>query len=131
MDDDRIWDLEQSLWTADAAHYHRMIDDACLMVIPAQPFIVTGQQAADTVAATPRWTEVAFGNQQVSRPQDGLIVIAYQVRASRAGVDPYSAHCSSTYRRLAQDEWRVVQHQQTPVIGVAAPARAGPVSPAD
>lgn len=116
MNDDRIWQFEESLWTADAAHYHRSIDDACLMVIPAQPFILTGQEAADAVSTTPRWTEVVFSNTRVARPQEGLIVIAYHVEARRPGADPYSANCTSTYRRLAHEEWRVIQHQQTPLI---------------
>lgn len=49
-------------------------------------------------------------------------MVAYNVRAEREGVSPYEAHCTSTYRRLAHDEWRVIQHQQTPplITGSAA-----------
>ena len=120
MDDDRIWKFEESLWTADAEHYHRSIDDTCLMVIPTHPFILTGREAADAVSATPRWTEVLFRNTRVSRPYEGLIVIAYQVEARKPDADPYSANCSSTYRRLAHEEWRVIQHQQTPMLAAGS-----------
>ncbi len=116
MDDDRIWHFEESLWTADPGHYAESIDDECLMVLPEPPFIATGRQAVDAVSRTPRWTEVSLTERQVARPQEGLIVIAYKARAAREGMASYEAHCTSTYRRLAHEEWRVVQHQQTPPL---------------
>ncbi len=116
MDDGRIWSFEESLWTADAKHYRESIDDECLMVLPTPPFVMSGQQAVEAVASTPRWTRVEFSEQQVARPQEGLIVIAYKVRAEREGVTPYEASCTTTYRHLAPQEWRVIQHQQTPPL---------------
>ena len=113
MDDARIWEFERALWVGDAALYEEAIDDQCLMLVPAPPFVLTGRQAIEAVKQTPRWTEVEFSDGQVARPQEGLIVIAYDVRAAKEG-EAYEAHCTSTYRRLAHEEWRVVQHQQTP-----------------
>lgn len=113
MDDERVWQFEESLWTGDAEHYRACIDDESVMVVPTKPFVVTGMQAADAVSDTPRWESVAFSNQQIMRPQKGLIVIGYTAEAVR-GEERYVAHCTSTYRRLAHEEWRVVQHQQTP-----------------
>jgi len=118
MDDSRVWAFEKSLWTADAEHYRRSIDDACLMVLPGPPYVMSGQQSIEAVSNTPRWSNVTFSKQQVSRPQEGLIVIAYHARAEREGVAPYEAHCTSTYRRLEHERWQVVQHQQTPPIAV-------------
>jgi len=119
MDDDRVWTFEESLWTADAAHYQESIDDECLMVLPAPPFVFTGQQAIDAVKDTPRWEKVELSERQVARPQEGLIVVAYRANASR-GEERYEAHATSTYRRLAHEEWRVVQHQQTPPLAASA-----------
>lgn len=114
MDDDRIWTFEESLWTASPEHYAESIDDECLMVLPMPPFVFTGQQSIDAVTATPRWSQVSLTDRQVARPQEGLIVIAYRAEASKEGGSAYVAHCTSTYRRLSHEEWRVVQHQQTP-----------------
>ncbi len=50
----------------------------------------------------------------MARPEEGLIVVAYKAVAERDGTEGYAARCTSTYRRLAHEEWRVVQHQQTP-----------------
>ncbi len=116
MDDTRIWSFEESLWTADAQHYRESIDDECLMVLPTPPFVMSGRQAIEAVANTPRWSKVELTERQVARPQEGLIVIAYKARGEREGISPYEAHCTSTYRRLAHEEWRVVQHQQTPPL---------------
>jgi hypothetical protein len=65
-------------------------------------------------AAPPRWEDVAFHDRKVSGPQDGLIVIAYWIDARR-GQDRDTAYCKTTYRRPAHDDWRVVQHPQSPV----------------
>lgn len=119
MDDARIWEFEASLWTADAAHYREAIDEAALMVVPTVPYVLRGEEAIRAVSGTPRWTRVDFENRRVSRPQEGLIVIAYTAHAEKDGGEAYSAHCTSTYRRLGHDDWRVVQHQQT------APPKAG------
>ncbi len=116
MDDERIWGSEQGLWTGDPENYRVTIDEQCLMVLPAKPFIVTGRQAAEAVSATPRWSSVILGDRQVARPQEGLIVIAYTARAERQGEQPYEAHCTTVYRRLEHDKWRVIQHQQTPPL---------------
>ena len=120
MDDGRVWSFEESLWTGDAEHYRELIDEECLMVLPAPPYVMSGQQAVEAVASTPRWSTVELSERQVSRPQEGLIVIAYKARAERDGVTPYEAHCTSTYRRLEHEVWRVVQHQQTPPLTAAS-----------
>ena len=116
MDDARVWGFEESLWTGDAEHYAALVDHDCLMVLPKPPFVFHGGQAVAAVSDTPRWSKVELTERQVSRPQEGIIVIAYAVSAERDGVTPYQAHCTSTYRRLAHDEWRVIQHQQTPPL---------------
>ena len=58
MDDDRVWSFEESLWTADTEHYSDSIDDECLMVLPTPPFVMSGAQAIEAVASTPRWSSV-------------------------------------------------------------------------
>jgi hypothetical protein len=122
MDDDRIWQFEQSLWTGDPAHYTESIDEQALMVVPAPPYILKGAEAAAAMARTPRWDTIDLTERQVMRPQDGLIVIAYKATAQRGERESYEAHCTSTYRRLAHEQWQVVQHQQTPpLIGSQAP----------
>ena len=120
MEDSRVWEFEESLWTADADHYRESIDDACLMVLPTPPFVQTGEQAIQAVIDTPRWSQVTLSEQQVSRPQEGLIVVAYKAEASKEGGEAYTAWCTSTYRRLSHEEWRVVQHQQTPPLALSS-----------
>lgn len=112
MDDDRVRDFETALWIGGEDVYRRSIDPDCLMVVPAAPFLLSGAEAIAAVSKTPRWTTVEFDDLRIGRPQEGLIVIAYGVRAAR-GEEAYSAYCSSTYRRIEHERWQVVQHQQT------------------
>lgn len=119
MDDDRVWSFEKSLWDGSPDHYRELVDDECLMVLPHPPFVLSGRQAIEAVAATPRWSNVAFSKMQIARPQEGIIVVAYHVGASQ-GDETYEAHCTSTYRRLEHEVWRVIQHQQTPPVARAA-----------
>ncbi len=121
MNDTRVWEFEESLWTGTAEHYRELIDDECVMVLPEPPFVMSGQQAIDAVSDTPRWAKVTLSKQQIMRPQEGLIVVAYHAEAHRDdGKKAYGAHCTSTYRRLMPEVWRVVQHQQTPPLTAQA-----------
>lgn len=112
MDDDRVRDFETALWIGGEEVYRRSIDPECLMVVAAHPFLMSGGEAIEAVSKTPRWESVDFDDLRIGRPQEGLIVLAYGVRASRDG-QAYSAYCTSTYRRVAHEQWLVVQHQQT------------------
>lgn len=112
MDDQRVWAFEESLWTGNAENYRDKVDECCLMALPAEPFIFGGPEAIAAVADTPRWSSIEFQNSRISRPQEGLIVIAYTAHAAKDGGDGYVAHCTSTYRRLEHEVWRVVQHSQ-------------------
>jgi hypothetical protein len=117
MDDQRVWAFEESLWTATPEHYQESIDgENYLLVVPTHPHVLSGQAAIDAVKNTPRWSKVAFSEQKITRPQEGLIVVAYKVDADKEEAAPYSAYCTSTYRRLEHEVWKVVQHQQTPPL---------------
>lgn len=115
MDDDRVWNFEESLWTGDAEHYAALIDEQVLMVLPTPPYVFDGDAAVAAVSGTPRWSKVAFSDTRIARPEEGLIVVAYKVDAER-GEERYVAHCTSTYRRRGHEDWQVVQHQQTPPL---------------
>ncbi|WP_228242342.1 DUF4440 domain-containing protein [Porphyrobacter sp. GA68] len=121
MDDSRIWDFEQELWTGPPDAYDRKVADDVVMALPHQPWLFDGAQAREAVKATPRWDKAEFLDQRVERPQEGLIVIAYRVKAQK-GEQKYHALCTSTLRRLKHEQWDVIQHQQTPLgMEVAEP----------
>jgi hypothetical protein len=119
MDDSRLWSFEQSLWTEGPDNYREKVDPEVVMVLPQPPFVLSGDAAIGAVADTPVWDNADLTERQVSRPQEGLIVIGYHVTARRAD-EAYEAHCTSVIRRLEHEVWRVVQHQQTPVLAKSA-----------
>lgn len=113
MDDKRIIEFERDLWVGEADVYRRCVSPDCLMVVPAQPFLLRGDEANSSVEKTPRWDSVDFVDFEIERSQEGLIVVGYGVHASR-GDERFDAYCTSTYQRVGDHDWRVIQHQQTP-----------------
>ncbi|WP_108502538.1 DUF4440 domain-containing protein [Paracoccus indicus] len=111
MDDDRVWSFEESLWQASEERYHENVDAECVMALSHAPYLFQGQAATDAVSGTPEWDEVSFSNRKISRPEEGLIVVGYEVKAQKADVC-YNAACTSVYRRKAHEDWTVVQHAQ-------------------
>jgi hypothetical protein len=111
MEDERIWAMEEQLWHGGEEVYDRLVDSEAVMALPAKPFLFSRDAAREAVKNTPRWDKVRFSNQQVSRPEEGLIVIAYEVEARRGG-ETYRCFASSTMRRRGHDDWTVVQHSQ-------------------
>lgn len=122
MDDARVRAFEEYLWTGDPATYRDRIDGECLMIVPQAPYLLRGDEAVAAMSVTPRWSGVDLDDLRIARPEEGMIVVAYHARAAREGGDGYEAWCTSTYRRLGHDDWRVVQHQQTPPLVVPAEA---------
>lgn len=121
MDDARVWSFEEKLWLGGEEVYRALIDEECVMALPAAPFVYTAEAAIAAVANTPRWSSVDFNERKVQRPEEGLIVIAYRADAKREG-EAYTAYCTTSIRRRGHEDWLVVQHSQVvpPVAGGAA-----------
>lgn len=111
MDDDRVWSFEENLWRASEDRYHERIDPECVMALSHAPFLFHGEAAIKAVSGTPEWDQVTFSNQHISRPEEGLIVVGYKVRAGKGEIR-FAAACTSVYRRKGHEEWTVVQHSQ-------------------
>lgn len=119
MDDQRLWEFERDLWVGGAERYETKVADDVVMALPARPFIFDRHAAIEAVKATPHWETVEFADTRVERHQEGLIAIAYRVKAG-TGDRSYHAICTSTILRLGHENWVVIQHQQTP-LGIEVP----------
>jgi hypothetical protein len=111
MDDTRVWNFEESLWRASEGRYHERVDPECVMALSHAPYLFHGEAAVEAVTGTPEWDEVAFSKRHISRPQEGLIVVGYEVKAQK-GDTTFTAACTSVYRQKAHEDWTVVQHAQ-------------------
>lgn len=111
MDDDRVWRFEESLWRASQDRYHEQVDPECVMALSRAPHLFSGKDAVNAVSGTPEWDRVTFSDKTVSRPEEGLIVVGYCIKAEK-GEKRFRAACTSVYRRKAHEDWSVVQHSQ-------------------
>ena len=116
MDDDRVWNFEESLWRASDERYHERVDPDCIMALSHAPHLFAGQDAIEAVSHTPAWDTVTFDSKSVSRPEEGMIVVGYKVRAEK-GETCFTAACTSVYRRKGHEDWTVVQHAQVALGG--------------
>ena len=114
MNDTQVWDFEKELWVGGREAYDRQVSKQVLMALPAKPFLYDQQAAIAAVKDTPVWEEAEFVERHVERPGEGLISLAYRVHAKR-GEQNYKALCTSVIQHVDGDEWRVIQHQQTPL----------------
>ena len=116
MDDDRVWNFEESLWRASDERYHERVDPECIMALSHRPHLFRGEAAVEAVSGTPEWDEVTFSDTAISRPEEGMIVVGYRVTAAK-GDTRFQAACTSVYRRRAHDDWTVIQHAQVALAG--------------
>jgi len=116
MGDETVWIIEKRLWTEGASAWRESLDPLALMVLPEPAGIMRASAARASVEDAPRWAQVEMSERTLVRPTHDLIVIAYRARGRREDGSSYEALCGSTYR-LADDRWRMVQHQQTPISG--------------
>lgn len=113
--DDRLWKIEERLWTGGADRYAESLDPACLMAFPPPVGMMRYEAILKSIREAPRWAEVEMADRTQTRPRDGVAVLAYRATARRPGEDAtYAAICTSVYAGHGED-WRMVQHQQTPV----------------
>ena len=115
MDDARLWQRERDFWLSPAADHAAGLSPHCLMAFAPPTGILRGREAVlDSLRAAPRWTAVEFEQCTLERADPDTAVLAYRALGSRPGAPAYCAYCSSTYRRDGRD-WRLIQHQQTPI----------------
>ena len=109
---DELWREEREFWLAAVAEAARRLDGACLIALAPAGIL----DRAATVAALqsgPRWQEVTL-SERASIETDEIRVLAYRATARRSGADTCRMLCTTTWMRRDRD-WRIIQHQQTPV----------------
>ncbi|GGB56882.1 nuclear transport factor 2 family protein [Henriciella pelagia] len=114
-DNATLWNIERSLWLGGVDAYREWMSDGCIMVFPRPVGIMDRGAILEAVAGAPRWDDVEFDETREMATDNETVTLAYTGRGQR-GTDMYEALCSSTYRRL-NGNWRIIQHQQTPVGG--------------
>lgn len=109
---DELWREEREFWVSGVAEAMRKLDEGCLMAF-GPTGILTRRRVVETLSEAPRWQEITMTERAAVQTND-VCVLAYHATARRTGANTYRALCTTTWRRTAGD-WRIIQHQQTPV----------------
>jgi hypothetical protein len=110
---DLLWHSERQLWLEGVDAFQAIVHPDCIMAFAAPIGVMKGKAIIESLEDAPRWADVEMSLQTSSQIGNATI-LAYFAKARRAGASGYSAYCTSTYIREG-DDWRIVQHQQTPV----------------
>jgi hypothetical protein len=98
--------MEERFWTAGEDLYGKAFDPASGIALPPPTGIIAGAGIARRLAGPPRWSPAAMTE---SGPLFKRLVRARVGGARTAGRRrlPYDAYCTSTYRKAADDRWRL------------------------
>jgi len=108
-----LWDMEKAFWLEGVEAYRRDMAGDAVMLFPAPAGIMQGAAILDALAEAPRWQEVEMADSRLTRHSDSVATLVYKAQAVRDDAQ-YQAFCSSAYL-LAEGEWKLIQHQQTPI----------------
>jgi Domain of unknown function (DUF4440) len=113
-DDMEFWRIEERFWLGGEEFFRERLDAECMMVFPQPVGILAGNGILKSLKGAPRWESVEMADRHTARTE-GLATLAYLAEGRRQGRPAYRALCSSTYARCGGGDWRLVQHQQTPI----------------
>ncbi len=109
---DELMQSENDLARGRGLEYERVLHEDALVVVPGA--VLSRDECVRAMDASPGWDEVVLGEPRLVESRSTATVV-YEFRGVRAG-SVYRATLSSTYTRDAHGEWRLLLHQQTPLV---------------
>jgi len=110
----QLLELEEQFWKGDAEFYRQNLTENSLMVFAEPVGVLTKDRVIETIAASPRWTDVEFEDFRMVQLTDDTAVVTYKASAYREmEKSRYSALASSVYANQ-EGSWKLAFHQQTP-----------------
>jgi hypothetical protein len=103
--------IERELGAGDGDTYRRHLADDAVVVVPGQ--VLTRNQTAEAMDASPGWDEQTYEDEQLRELTDDAVLLTYRF-SGRRGDTVYTALMGSVYVRR-DGEWKMAFHQQTPV----------------
>jgi len=114
--DQELLALEKQFWTAGPDFFRANLDDNCVVAFTHMNGVMTRDEVAATVKADDRYKDIQLEEKGLLRVDDDVAVLTYKAKARMAADDvPYEAVVSSGYARR-NGRWKMVFHQQTPVV---------------
>jgi len=111
--DEHLWRLEEALWTSGRDSARSVTAAGAILILPYPGGILQGDDVIAHLPGDTGWRLVELDRRTVTR-RGGVAVLAYRVRAEKAGVPIHQALCASTWVRDGAT-WLRISHQQTPI----------------
>lgn len=111
--EESLWDMEQKFWLEGAGFLARHLTDDCLLLLPPPAGVLSREAAIALWTETPPWAGVRFGGRRVMRPNDRVVLLAYNASAHRRKELATHRVLASTLYVNRDGDWRIAFHQQT------------------
>ncbi len=111
-----LLDLEEGFWRSagNRDSYAAHLADDALHVFPGWGLTDENERVLEAVESVEPWESFRIDELHVVDLGEKAVALVYTAHAQRAGHEEYVAAMTSVYR-LADDGWRLVIHQQTPL----------------
>jgi hypothetical protein len=105
--------IEKDFWTGGEAYYREHVDKECLVAFPDMAGAMGNAEIAATAKEGRRWRDLNIDAVDAVKPNSDVVIITYNVKATKADGEPYAALVSTGYVRRS-DGWKMMFHAQTP-----------------
>lgn len=106
--------LEESFWYGDAEFYADHLAAEAILVFADPVGVLDREQTLQSIAAAPRWQEVALEEVRFASLGPEAVLLSYRAIARRdADAAAYRSRASSAYIHRG-GEWLLAFHQQSP-----------------
>ncbi|MGE0227554.1 MAG: nuclear transport factor 2 family protein [Dehalococcoidia bacterium] len=114
---DELLEIERGFWNAtrDPRYYREHMADDGVAIFGIGVMDKDEAIASTSAPQMSEWTDVELSHARLIELGDDHAALVYQGRAKRDG-EPYAANSTTVYARRG-GEWRLVVHQQSPVVG--------------
>ena len=113
---EELVDLEERFWRSAGSResYAEHLADDAVHVFPGWGVADDNERVLQAVESVEPWERFSIDDLRFVGLGESAAALVYTAHARRAGQDEYIAAMTSVYRR-ADDGWKLVIHQQTPL----------------
>jgi Domain of unknown function (DUF4440) len=107
-------DMEHRLAGGSGVEYREHLAEGAVVIVPGQA--LDKEETIQAMEASPGWDEYSIEAPVLREVGTGVAILSYRFRGRRGDDILYEALMSSTYTCGDDGKWRLLLHQQTPLV---------------